>query len=211
MWDFILEWMRENAVLTVAVGAALGLVTFASIASAITDSFGVWFGIGGMLGGGALLCALFANITAREGAVLLAIFAIHAGAVFAVAQIITWSIHSKRRKREQKEARWRQQQFTLPEQENSFVRARLNTVLRVPEESETPILAGQVEFTYAKKLLEKVLMAELSTADRLQAQELGALFGVYCGKEKLQTYDMQAINEGFAKLLKLAAKYSVLP
>lgn len=211
MWDFMLEWISENVALSIALGAALGLVTFASIASAITDSFGVWFGVGGMLGGGALLFALLANVTAREGAVLLAILAIHAGSVYAVAQIITWSVHAKRRKKEGKEARWRQQQFTLPEQENTFVRARLNTVLRMPEESETPVLAGQVEFAYAKNLLEKVFMAELSTTDRLQAQELSALFGVYHGKEKLQTYDMQAINEGFAKLLKLAAKYSVLP
>ncbi|MBR2442446.1 MAG: hypothetical protein IKB20_05220 [Clostridia bacterium] len=100
----------------------------------------------------------------------------------------------------------RRLQFTLPDRENAFVRARLNTVLK-PEEDmgdEPPL-----KLSYASALLKKLKEMPLSPAERLQASEMENAFSLYVQKEGWTAGDLRAVNDLCSALIKLSAKYAV--
>lgn len=103
--------------------------------------------------------------------------------------------------------------FTLPDKDNAFIRARLNTVLRVEEQSsergDENRAEGYFQFAYARRLLLAVKNAELSVAERLETTELFALFELYAKKAEWNSTEVRAVNDAFSRVLKLAAKYSV--
>lgn len=105
----------------------------------------------------------------------------------------------------------RRVEFTLPERENSYVRARLHTALRTDGLQNTQ--EAREEFTvclgYARELLAKVKGAPLSQAERLELEELEKLFALYFCKPKWTAYELRTVNDGCSRLLKLSAKYAV--
>ena len=100
----------------------------------------------------------------------------------------------------------RRLQFTLPDKENAFVRARLNTVLKPEEETgdEPPL-----KLSYASALLKKLKEMPLSPAERLQANEMENAFSLYVQKEGWTAGDLRAVNDLCSALIKLSAKYAV--
>ncbi|MBQ4053887.1 MAG: hypothetical protein IJD33_06070 [Clostridia bacterium] len=103
----------------------------------------------------------------------------------------------------------------LPEKDNSYVRARLHTALRgddisaeerkyVPYENR-----GAVRLGYVRRLLASMQDAPLLPAERLELESLSREFENYALSEKWNATQLRAVNELFARLLKLAAKYSV--
>lgn len=105
----------------------------------------------------------------------------------------------------------RRLQVTLPDRENSYVRARLNTVLQVPQERDYKKSAdgAPARLSYARKLLARVREEELSTAERLQAEDIGKIFALYLQKPRWSSEDLRTVNDTFSVLLKLSAKYAV--
>lgn len=107
----------------------------------------------------------------------------------------------------------RKLQFTLPDKENAFVRARLNTVLSVSDERDDE-WQGEEEkehftLSHARRLLIKLKEKKLSLADGLEVEEIAQMLKLYLKKETLTIGDIRAVNDTFACLLKLSAKYAV--
>ena len=128
-----------------------------------------------------------------------------------IATITAFIIRAKIiKKRAQREEMLRKLKFTLPDRNNSFIQARLNTVLQ--PENQPEIDEGEKKtfrLEHAKQLLSKVKEAPLSKAERLEIEELSKLFNAYLKKYKLTSEDVRLLNEMFAYLLKMSAKYSV--
>ena len=104
----------------------------------------------------------------------------------------------------------RRLQYSLPDRENSYVRARLNTVLQVPQHDYKKLGDGEpVRLAYAKKLLARVREEELSAAERLQTEDIGKTFALYLQKPRWNNEDLRVVNDTFSALLKLSAKYAV--
>ncbi len=113
----------------------------------------------------------------------------------------------KQRRRAQRIEETRALRYTLPERDNLYVRARLNTALQTGEQAtDEPV---ELRLGYARKMLAKVKEAALSPVERLDVEELSSLIALYIEKEKWSSEDRRAVNEAFAKLLKLSAKYEI--
>ncbi len=119
-------------------------------------------------------------------------------------------IHERRERREGVEHGLK---YTLPQRGNTFIRARLNTVLRDSNEvAETPTNTGAakpLEAAYIKGLVAKLREAELSPAERLEMEDTARLFVLYLEKAKWTSTEQRKINDIFCYFLKLSAKYSV--
>ena len=128
------------------------------------------------------------------------------------ATLIAFNIRSKVLKRRiQREEMLRKLKFTLPDKDNSYVKNRLNTVLQ-PESKLEPEPDGEKKtfrLEHARQLLAKIKEAPLTRAERLEMEELSKLFNAYLKKYKWTSEDVRLLNEMFAYLLKLSAKYSV--
>lgn len=117
--------------------------------------------------------------------------------------------------RKRKRANWEKKlQFTLPDKDNAFVRARLNTVLSLQEKTDDAEWVEerkQDSFTlsHARELLVKLKNKNLSLADRLETDEIAQTLKLYVRKENLTANDLRAVNDTLACLLKLSAKYAV--
>ena len=121
-----------------------------------------------------------------------------------------------KRRRVARSALERKVKYTLPDWENSYLRARLNTVLRPETEmegeewgEETFVMEDRLRLTHARALLCKVREAALSPADRLQTEELGKTLSLYVKKGRFATGDLRLLNDTLSALLKLSAKYEV--
>ena len=119
-----------------------------------------------------------------------------------------FSVFSRRRKK--KKAPCRELKFTLPDRENTFVRARLSTVLnREFLEAERQEEKLAIEFSQALKMLDKICASPLSTAERIEVGQMQDALHTFEVKERFSAKEVSSINEKFARLLKLSAKYNV--
>ena len=126
---------------------------------------------------------------------------------------------AKKRARERRERRAavkRRLQFTLPDKENGYLRDRLHTALCAQESDErneeidvADKKSVGVKLGYARKMLAKVKESALSPIERLDVEEMSRLVALYGRKGKWSGSDVKAINEIFARLLKLSAKYEI--
>ena len=123
-----------------------------------------------------------------------------------VFYLFSW-LFRRKKKRENKK---REVEFTLPDRENTFVRSRLSTVLnREFCESERKEEKLAVEFSQALKMLDKISVAPLSTAEKIEVGQMQGDLRILQGKETFSAKEVSLINEKFARLLKLSAKYGV--
>ena len=113
---------------------------------------------------------------------------------------------AQRRRKREGTGTCRKMEFTLPESQNSYVRARLNTVLR-----EEPISGESraVELAYARELLCRLKSVPLAAAERLEIEEMGRALAVYGEKDAWSAYDLRAVNDCLGRLLRLSAKYTI--
>ena len=198
----MLEWLFESSlpVLT-AFSVAVGLVCIATGIACKTEITGIC--------AGAAVTALGAFALSPSHTRSIAALAVVCGAeyVFTVA----WVALKKRRrtKRQAAEAQRKRLQYTLPDRDNSYVRARLNTVLQVENDRGEELSQGAFRFAHARKLLATLKEKPLSTAERLQAQDMEKLFAAYLQKDKLKAEEVRLLCDAFAALLKLSAKYAV--
>lgn len=123
------------------------------------------------------------------------------------------SMRKKEKKRRMQAELKRREQFVLPDKDNSFIRARLHTALQDANTSllqeSNGVKQESFRFDYVRKLLTRLKNAPLSTAERLQTEDLEKTLGYCLQKERLHTDDVRLVNDTFSAVLKLAAKYAV--
>ena len=140
------------------------------------------------------------------------VLAVLGGVVYPLIFLCVCARKGIKKRRENRRAIERKLKYTLPDKDNAFIRSRLNTVLKPPENE-----AGQEEeqaekyfrLEYARKLLNAVKNASVSVAERLEVAELLVLFEAYLKKTEWKISDLKAVNNAFSRVLKLSAKYSV--
>ena len=157
---------------------------------------------------------LIKNISGENLALLVALCVACSCITVAIAitsAVIGCVLRIKNRIRKRKEERRmveRKLKFTLPERENAFVQARVNTALN----PETQKLVNQptqpIPLSHALALLADLREKELSTADGLTCAELSAFLSLYKEKSLWTSKESQDINVALAGILKLTAKYS---
>ncbi len=125
------------------------------------------------------------------------------------------ALGARNRLREKKKGReelGRRLQYALPDRENAYVRARLQSSLQ--EEPSAPDIERDkgsvgVRLGYTKKMLARVREATLSPVERLDVEEMAELVATYARMDRWSNGDIKAINEICARLLKLSAKYEI--
>ena len=116
----------------------------------------------------------------------------------------------------------RKVQYTLPEKDNTYIRARLNQALNTANipicKAEEANLIKQtfpkgdkedIHASYARKMLEKLQEAPLTKVERLEMQEVARLFSALLKKSRWTVEDVRLMNDMFSYLLKISAKYAV--
>ncbi|MBE7068661.1 MAG: hypothetical protein E7381_05110 [Clostridiales bacterium] len=154
-------------------------------------------------------------LTVNEWMIFLCcVLAVLGGLVYPMVFLCVLARKRIKTRREKRRAVERKLKFTLPDRENTFVRARLNTVLREIDLRESGQEEGRAEkyfcMKHAKKMLNEIKNAPLSVAERLEIMEISALFELYFKKTAWNTSEIKALNEAFARVLKLSAKHSVV-
>ena len=209
MIDFVLEFVHAHVALVAVASGSVLLLTFAAVFSTLVYSVKVYLGVLPMLAGGGVLLFSFAQANARQLWIVFGICAVWGGFTYFAGYVISVATRLKAKEKKEKRNEYRALQVALPERENRYVRTRLESVLHAGEKDVDGV--WKTEFAYARSLLAKLKAAELSTVDRLQVDELGRLLAVYGKKEKLSASDLPLINDAFAIILKMSAKYGVNP
>jgi hypothetical protein len=208
MWFF--EWLyalytAEYALFLITLFAVCALI-LGWFFGYLVDNAGCFAALVSLILGGSFiaLAVLVKSSAARlVGGGVLFVFSGAAYLWLAIALGIKNRVIERRKKRAEIKRRL---QFTLPDRENAFVRARLNTVLKPEEETgdEPPL-----KLSYAGALLKKLKEMPLSPAERLQASEMENAFSLYLQKEGWTAGDLRAVNDLCSALIKLSAKYAV--
>lgn len=128
-------------------------------------------------------------------------------AVVLILLIIALIKRGRARKRKRAEE-GRRVQYTLPDSRNTYVRSRLNTALQV-KEADAEEVEHALRLEYVRDLLYKLKNAPLSPAERLETDEMAGLLAVYAEKKSWSAWDLRVMNDCFARLLKLSAKYTI--
>lgn len=221
----VFRWIGEafagNGLLTAISCVAAGALIVAAIASYVLQNAGYYSALAMMTVGGVCIAILSGGASWSAGVACLALLAIFGGGVYLALYSLLALRKGLRLRRQRRRETARRLQFALPDRENSFVRSRLQTTLQIDDESleeawkeseTTPTPRGKEKMfrvEYAYRLLSKIKAAPLSAAERLQTDEMSKTLAMYMRKESWTAGDLRAINELFAGLLKLSAKYAV--
>ena len=136
--------------------------------------------------------------------------------------LLVFYLEQRKEERKKKRAQiLRKLQFTLPDKDNTYVRSRLNSVLRTvskPKEMDSQKPSFELEcdnkdellrLEHVRKLLLRIKEAPLTKAERLETEEMASMFSAYLHKNKWTPSDVRVMNDLFSALLKIAAKYAV--
>ena len=212
LWERLEGFVGDNPALFIALTVSAGLLCVAAIVSILLEGKGVYAACSAIVGGGFALVILIGKAQERAVAYGLAGLAVFGGVVYLIVYTIVTARQKVKERKRRRAEEGRRLQYTLPERDNTYIRARLNTVLQVPETEENYRNNSHGEparLEYARKLLAKVKEAPLTAAEWLQTEEIGKLFALYLKKERWSAEDLRTVNDTFSCLLKLSAKYSV--
>ncbi len=158
------------------------------------------------VGGGCMACLLYKcswQALMMLFAVLVGIGGILYAALFLALTLRSRGLERKALRRELQ----RRVEYTLPHSGNTYLRARLHTALHGELKEEAQEV--EVSLGYARRMLVLVRAAALSPVERLDVEEMARLISVYSCQLRWTGADMRAVNEIFARLLKLSAKYEI--
>ena len=205
----IRAFIADNWALVIACGVAVIILCMAAGLVIKTGRSGLYLAISVAMGGGFALFALSFRLEARLGAYAAAALCVldGLGYLLAVCGLILRERMWQRRARRAEQAR--RLQYCLPDRENSFVQARLNTLLKADSGEDGLPVWEQVDLGHARRLLAEVMEKPLSVGEKLQAEDIGKSFSIYLQKTRWNVSDLRAINDAFSALMKLCTKYSV--
>ncbi len=131
--------------------------------------------------------------------------------------IFTFSMRAIKEKREkkrlQRERLEKERSFTLPDRENSFVRERLNGVLREKRETDDKKIFAvdgeKLRLEYVRGLISKTKASPISAADRLEINRLSKRITEIVSQELLTLRETYELSDCFLSVIRLAAKYAV--
>ncbi|MBO4940373.1 MAG: hypothetical protein J6D30_05085 [Clostridia bacterium] len=210
-WEWYFGFFIEDSYRGIALLSVCVCVTVFTILSACIKSQSTYFGLTFCLLSFYNLLMLAYERSLQAAIVCNLSLGIWIGACFLILQFSIWLHNRRKQKRRERAEILRKLEFTLPDRENNYVRARLNTTLQCTDRGEkkagetTPVL----RLEYVKKLLTSVRNAPLTMTERLEAEDMTKLFNVYLSKSKWTSEDVRAVNDLFSRLLKLSAKYAV--
>jgi hypothetical protein len=210
--DRLMPLFGGNTVLTVAFFIAVCALLLSSVLGFFLHAVSVYGSLAAMIMGAFWLVGKFAHVPMDLAGTCLATLAVLGGFIYLVVYTAISICKAVKKRRAERAEIEKRLQYTLPDRDNSFVRARLNTVLRVDEPpviERTEKTENVLSLSHAQKLLARLKEMPLSTADRLETEEMSRLIGAYTQKEALTTGDMRTVNDTFAYLLKLSAKYAL--
>lgn len=187
---------------------ACALLIISALIGYKVKSTGVYSAFVLLVYGGACIAVLTQTLTGKSALYLTAGFTVVSGALYLTLWLILTIKERITRRRAQRKEIERKLKFTLPERENSFVQARLNTALHPDAEKLQEQESQALPLSHAWDLLTKLREKQLTTADRLASAELAALLSLYKEKETWTNRESQAVNDALAGVLKLSAKYS---
>ncbi len=119
---------------------------------------------------------------------------------------VAWLRYRKRKKRAREKYR-REIEYALPDRENTFVRDRLQTALRVPPKEEYRVETDFC-FTHAQTLAVRIgESARATQIEKLELEETLRMIESYENKTRFSASDVRRINDAFNRILKLSAKY----
>ncbi|MBR2341000.1 MAG: hypothetical protein IKA72_01145 [Clostridia bacterium] len=104
--------------------------------------------------------------------------------------------------------------FALPDRENTFIRERLRGELqseteKKPQPNAVLMKDLDVRLDYTRKTVAKLKALQLTPADRLEVNRISKTVTFYALKNALSPSETRSLNDCFARLLKLTAKYAV--
>lgn len=159
-----------------------------------------------LLFGGGYFAVGFAKDAVSESAVCAFVSAV---ALLQLVLLLAWEGRRRQKARKRKrEQLARSLVFTLPEKDNAYLRDRLHCALNAENKPIQEEDAG-VRLDYIRKLTAKLKGAALSVSDRMQINELSRAITLCACKEKMTAEETRSLNECFATLLKLSAKYGL--
>ncbi len=197
------------------------LVCFLSLMAAATLGYfcrdrGFFVAFAVMIIGGEILTLLQDNVALTLAVSCVAWMCFLSAFVYVLltCALIIRATYLRRKKR--RDAMLRKVQYALPEKENTYIRARLHTVLKgdgLLDKNGNVLREKGVQENfraeYVKKLLMKLQKAPLTKAERLELHEVSLLFSAYLKKSDWTAQDIRALNDIFSYLLKLSAKYTI--
>ena len=215
-FDWLAKLLGANGNLGVAMITIATLLIVALALGYVCKERNVYIAFCVLIGGGVCAALSALDMHADANRICLSLFFMVGGVNYLLLTAFFALRERVLRRRKQRAEIARRLLYTLPEKDNSYIRARLNTALNGEEnETETRFLEedeGQkalVRLEHVRKLLTKIKEAPLTKAERLESEEMTKLFAAYLGKRKWSSSDVRAVNELFSALLKLSAKYSV--
>lgn len=130
-----------------------------------------------------------------------------------VALGVIWTKNKKRAKAKRWKDTEKEYRFTLPQQDNTFIRERLNGALKQDEKTrpQDAVLLKDMDLRldYTRKTIAKLKASALSPADRLEVNRISKTVTFFALKNALSPVETRSLNDCFARLLKLSAKYAV--
>ncbi len=206
----VIEFFNGDKEVTALATVVACLLLLSFIIGYFLRSAGLFAAFASSWLGGACLIGVFRKVSVGGLVKLIALGGIATGVAYALS---FWWIALRRMAAERKSRRkeeGRRLKFVLPDRDNAYVRARLNTTLQTEsKEFDLDKESAGVRLEYAQKMLAKVREVGLSPIERLDVEEMSGLVALYTKKERWSGSDMRALNEVFARLLKLSAKYEV--
>lgn len=197
-----------STTLVIIFAAALVALLLSTAVCFSVKSAGLYASLAAIVGGSVCIAVSVFKTPLDFALRVLATLAVLGGALY-IALFCTLTVRVRILARKRRRAKIeRELQYALPIRDNSYVRERLNTALQVLENGEEGTKEA-LEFSHAQRLLLKVKAAPLSTAERLETDELAKLLSLYLKKERFAAEDIRIVNDAFARLLKLSAKYAV--
>lgn len=220
MWfSNVVDWLdnatKGNGILLAAAILGGVLLLVAVLVSCLCKKQAVYTGVGLLLVGGLEWVIFAADTQARAAAFFRAVAWLTVGALWLLTAAIVALAERLARRKRRLILNAKNNSDLLPEKGNSYVRARLHTALHAEKETEPVRKAvpyenrGSVRLGHARRLLAGVQDAPLSQAERLETERMARSFTEYALCESWSAEQLRAVNELFARLLKLAAKYSV--
>ena len=207
MWLY--TWLFDkNPLIALALGAVVFVECIVALFAVKKQTAGV------VLGVGALSVGAYGLITGGIAAPKSVLFRgvgcllIFTGILYLFCLGLIAARRKKQEKKRAQEMQNKRLEYVLPDRDNGYVRARLNTVLHVGEREEG-LPQGEFRFAHARKLLAAIKQKPLSTPERLQVQDMEKLFHVYLQKDSLRAEEVQLLSDTFAALIKLAAKHAL--